>query len=229
MKRPTISVIVPVYNAQRYLAEAIQSILAQGRQPDEIIVVDDGSTDGSAAIAGKFADKIRFFQQENKGAGAARNLGVKMCTGSLLAFLDADDTWTPNKLSLQLKTLDADPDLDFVLGTVHQFVSPELGKEARCSLRSELKTMPAYHVGAMLIKRPSFYNVGFFNEDLQLGEYIDWFNRAKHLELSYCVLDETVLGRRIHTHNQGIYKKAHLKDYIAVLKSSLDRRRIKTA
>jgi glycosyltransferase involved in cell wall biosynthesis len=97
----TITAIIPVHNGERHLAEAIQSVLAQTLPPGEIIVVDDGSTDASAAIAQSFGAPVRVLAQPNLGPAAARNLGLAHATGDLLAFLDADDLWTPNKLARQ--------------------------------------------------------------------------------------------------------------------------------
>jgi hypothetical protein len=112
-----------------------------------------------------------------------------------------------------------------VLGNVEQFVSPELDAENINRLRAELKIMPGYHVGTMLIKRESFQHVGPFKEDLQLAEFIDWFSRAEDMKLHYKVLPEVVMKRRIHTTNQGLYKRQHMKEYTRVLKAALDRRR----
>ncbi len=225
MENATISIIIPVFNAERYLAEAIESVLMQAVKPLEIFVVNDGSTDESEKVAKRFANDVHYILQENKGASAARNRGINLAKGSLLAFLDADDVWTAHKLELQLKVLKNNPELDMVFGTVEQFVSPELDAENRNSLRSELKKMPGYHVGTMLIKRESFQQVGLFREDLQLAEFIDWFNRAEDMKLHYKVLPEVVMKRRIHTTNQGLYKRQHMKDYARVLKATLDRRR----
>ncbi len=90
MTKPLVSVIIPVYNGERYLAEAIDSILMQAVKPLEIIVVDDGSTDESEKVAKKFANDVHYILQENRGAPAARNLGINLAKGSLLAFIDAE-------------------------------------------------------------------------------------------------------------------------------------------
>ena len=103
-----VSVVIPVYNAARFLADAIRSVQAQRHPRIEIIVVDDGSTDGSGEVARSFAG-VRCLRQANGGIAAARNAGVHEARGNLLAFLDADDLWTPGKLALQLDVLRADP------------------------------------------------------------------------------------------------------------------------
>ena len=94
MKEILVSVIIPVYNGERYLAEALDSVLRQSHPADEIIVIDDGSTDGSAKIIESFRASVEYHWQPNGGPGAARNLGVTLAHGAFLAFLDADDLWT---------------------------------------------------------------------------------------------------------------------------------------
>lgn len=220
-----ISVIIPVFNAERHLAAAIESVLSQEICPREIIVIDDGSTDGSVSVAQRYDKKIRLHRQANAGASAARNSGVAMARGSLLAFLDADDLWMPGKLTLQTQALRNDPELDLVLGKVTQFICPTIEGEKHRTLRADLTTMPAYLIGAMLIRREAFIRVGPLNQNLQLGEFIDWFDRAKTMGLRYQILEEVVLRRRIHDNNQGIHKRAHLKDYLSVVKAALDRKR----
>jgi glycosyltransferase involved in cell wall biosynthesis len=225
MPKLSISVIIPVYNTEKYLAQAIKSVLDQTVQPDEIIVVDDGSTDKSVEVARQFLPKVKIITQQNKGAGTARNVGIKEASGAYLAFLDADDLWVENKLEQQLSYLENHPETDMVFGIVAQFVSPELSAEHQSKLKTELEKMPGYVAGAMLIKLETFMKVGLLNEKLELGEFIDWFSRAKDMSLSYHVLDEVVLKRRIHTTNMGIYKKQNLKDYTSILREALARKR----
>jgi glycosyltransferase involved in cell wall biosynthesis len=221
----SISVIIPVYNTEKYLAQAIKSVLEQTVQPDEIIVIDDGSTDKSVEIARQFEPLVRIISQANKGAGSARNVGIQEASGDFLAFLDADDFWTENKLEIQLSYLQNNPETDMVFGIVEQFVSPELPDEHKRKLILELEKMQGFLAGTMLIKKTTFLKAGIFNVQLELGEFIDWFSRAKDMGLSYHVLDAVVLKRRIHTTNMGIYKKQHLKDYTSILRAALARKR----
>src|SRR5690242_4967891 len=100
MHGPTVTCIVPVFNGERYLGEALDSIFAQGHQPLEVLVVDDGSTDGSAAVAKSYGDRVRYFFQPNAGPAAARNLGLEAARGEFIAFLDADDLWHRDKLAI---------------------------------------------------------------------------------------------------------------------------------
>jgi glycosyltransferase involved in cell wall biosynthesis len=99
--RPLISVMIGVYDAERYLAEAIDSVFAQSYRPLELIVVDDGSDDGSGEVARRYGDKLTYARQENAGNGSARNHAVRLASGDLFAFLDADDRFLPGKLARQ--------------------------------------------------------------------------------------------------------------------------------
>ncbi|RLD45745.1 MAG: glycosyltransferase family 2 protein [Bacteroidetes bacterium] len=227
-KKQEISVVIPVYNTEKYLDQAIESVLKQNEKPLEIIVVDDASSDNSINVAEQFGNKITLLKQpNNNGCGASRNRGIEHANGKYLAFIDADDLWTSGKLKNQLAYLENNPDIDMVFGMVEQFISPELSDIDKNKLRDELKKMPGYVAGAMLICKETFLKVGLLNEKLELGEYIDWFSRAKDMGLKFHLSDAVVLKRRIHTSNMGIYKRQHLKDYTAILREALARKRMK--
>lgn len=219
MALPLVSVIIPVYNYERYLAEAIESVLAQTCSHTEIIVVDDGSTDGSAAVAGHYTNSVKYFYQPNAGLAAALNKGISMSSGGFLSFLDADDIWTPKKLEHQMSAMD-DPEIDMVFGQIEQFYSPELNKQ-----QGTVGVMPGYSKGTLLIRRQSFSRAGAFNEQFQLGDFIEWYLRAAELGLKSLMLPEVVMRRRIHAGNMGIRQSRHRTDYLRILKASLDRRR----
>lgn len=224
-----VSVVIGVYNAERYIAEAIDSVLAQDHRPLELIVVDDGSTDGSGDVVRRYPEVVHI-RQENGGNGAARNTGVAAASGEFLAFLDADDRFTPGKLTLQLRALEEDPGLDLVFGHVQEFVSPELDEETRSTIRPPApEPMPWTAPNLMLIRRAAFDRVGPFETSIRVGVTVDWFLRAKEAGLRYRVLPETVLERRLHTENNGIREAASRSQYLAVLKASLDRRRAAAA
>ncbi len=120
----TFSVIIPTYNNASTLARSLDSVLAQTRPAHEIIVVDDGSTDGAREVAAAYGDRVIYHYQANAGVSAARNAGARMATGSWLAFLDADDTFTPDRLALHAEWIERDPDLDFLLGD-QDFLQPD--------------------------------------------------------------------------------------------------------
>jgi glycosyltransferase involved in cell wall biosynthesis len=222
---PAVSVIIPVYNCERYLAEAIRSVLAQTSPPLEVIVVDDASADGSASVAQSFGAPVRYSLQPKAGAGAARNRGAELARGSHFAFLDADDLWVPDKLRLQLDTLAASPELDAVFGYVRQFRSPELGAEVATSTKVPTEPIAGYHAGTMLIRREAFTRVGPFETGWQVGEFVSWYLRASELGLRMRMLPEVVMERRVHDTNTVIRERNAYTQYVRVLKAALDRRR----
>lgn len=107
----TISVVIPVYNSSEYIARTIESVLAQTHKPDEIIVVDDGSTDETKQKVAQYEPKVKYIYQTNAGASAARNTGIKTSSGEWIAFLDGDDEWLPEYLQKQLALLERNPQL----------------------------------------------------------------------------------------------------------------------
>lgn len=219
-----ISVIIPVYNCERYVAAAIESVLAQEHKNIEIILVDDESTDGTAKVLHSFP-AVKYLHQSRKGASAARNNGVRCCHGDFIAFLDADDVWVKDKLGIQKQCFAADPGLDMVFGHVEQFFSPELEDSLKDKIKLTAARMPGYLPGTLLIKKTSFLKAGFYNEELRLGEVVDWYLRALDAGLKSIVVPDTVMRRRIHDDNSGIRERENRRDYLRLLKASLDRRR----
>jgi glycosyltransferase involved in cell wall biosynthesis len=222
---PLVSVIIPVYNGDRYLKESIESVLAQDYQPLEIIIIDDGSTDNSANIAKSFGEKITYYYQENTGHGGAINYGVELAKGDYLAFLDADDLWEKNKLNPQMKVMLNEPEIDIVSGMVQQFFSPELEQESRAKIYCEPELMKGYVIGTMMIKKNIFRQIGKLNENYKFGSFIDWFINASDSKLNIKFLPELVLKRRLHKTNSTIVSPQNRSDYTKIIKKVLDRRR----
>ncbi len=229
MPGSSISVIVPLFNAGRYVAAAIQSILGQSILPTAIIVVDDGSTDDSAAIAHGFAPRVHCLRQANLGPAAARNLGVSHAIGDFLAFLDADDLWMPDKLARQMQVLTEDPACEAVLGRVENFISPELDEGQHQILAQSAAQTGSFHIGALLIRRASFLRVGWFDTRWRQGEFIDWWARAARLNLSYTILPELVLRRRLHNNNLTRREAQGRLDYLRLLREQIVQRRQATS
>ena len=223
-----ISAIIPVYNGEKYLEEAIQSVSLQNYRPVEIIVVDDGSTDGSSAIAKKIKE-VQYHFQPFSGLPTALNAGIKLARGDFFAFLDADDIWMRNKLSAQMTTLRKDPDLDMVLGHVQEFLSPELSGDQANKLHVKPGKNPGYFKGALLIRKASFFRVGLFDTRWVVGDFIDWYKRALEKNLKSLMLPEAVFMRRVHLDNMMLRERDAQKDYARILKEALDRQRLKSA
>ncbi len=224
MPEPSISVVIPAFNAARYLAEAVESVLAQSLPVAEVVIVDDGSTDGTASLAGSFGPPVRCVQRENGGIGAARNTGVALCTGEWLAFLDADDLWAPGRLEAQFAA-SVQSGAAIVFGQVRQFISPDLDLAERARVAVDERVQPGLFASGMLIRRGTFLRVGPFSETARVGEFIDWYGRALDLGLSMHVSPELVLERRIHANNTGRGASEARIDYAIVLRQRLARLR----
>ena len=143
---PSVTVIMPVYNAQDYVAEAIQSILSQSHSDWELLVVNDGSTDDSERVIRSFDDpRIHYFKQENRGVSVARNVGLKHMRGNYFCFLDADDVLTPESLAARCTILDSQPDVCFVDGSVEV-----MDRELKTVIRLKEHTFIGNPINALL-------------------------------------------------------------------------------
>jgi glycosyltransferase involved in cell wall biosynthesis len=222
-----VSVVIPVYNYDRYLAEAMESVLGQTHKNLEVIVVDDGSTDQSGAVARSFASRgVVYCHQVHAGIGPARNKGVELARREFLAFLDADDRWPLEKIERQLRAFENDPTLEMVFGQALQLQNgPAWETGVKDKNLTVAGMVPGLVPGTMLIKRDAFERVGKFQGDWKVGEFIDWYARAVELDVRSLVMPELFLWRRIHDSNQGIRERQSVTDYARVLKAKLDRRR----
>lgn len=176
-----ISVVIPNYNYEKYVGEAIRSVLDQTWSNREIVVVDDGSTDDSVQVIQGFGDKVRLIQQENQHLSAARNTGIRAAKGNWVAFLDSDDLWHPRKLELQVAALRKHPDWAFVGGDVldagdYPDFSLESVQDEEASLRDFLAYTPMSGSVA-LVKRACFDKVGIFDPELRSSEDLDMWLR----------------------------------------------------
>jgi glycosyltransferase involved in cell wall biosynthesis len=225
MPAATISVIIPAFNAEMYIAEAIDSVVRQDVHPAEIIVVDDGSTDGTAELVRRWPD-IRLVRQENAGVAAALNHGIRLAQGEMLAFLSADDVWEPHKLRLQIE--EARHPAHLVFGHMQHFISPEIAAEAAQALVCPPDPMPAFSAGTLLTRRGSFTTVGPFSEAFAVGEFMEWYGRAVDLGLRVIMLDQIVSRRRVHAHNHSTTALRE-NSYAPVLRAIIARRRAAAA
>jgi glycosyltransferase involved in cell wall biosynthesis len=221
-----ISVIIPAFNAERYLAAAIDSVFDQTLQPDELIVVNDGSTDRTAAVLIGYGDRINVIAQPNGGIAVANNRGVAAASGSFLCFLDADDLWVANKLEKQMEWMTKHPETEAVFGHVRQFVSEDLNENDRSRFLWPSDPQAGVMKITMLIRRSAFDRVGTFDESLRNADFVDWYARALDQGLCTHMLPEVVALRRQHNTNLGVVARdVQRRDNVAVLKRALDRRR----
>jgi glycosyltransferase involved in cell wall biosynthesis len=221
---PPIAVVIPAYTGAIYLRETIASVLAQTVPVQEVLVVDDGSADQSANLA-EGLPKTRIVRQANTGVGGAFNFGVAETTAPLLAFLDHDDLWTPDRIERQLPFLLGSGDADLVLGHIQNFHSPDLLESERQRIHCPPQPLAGYVMGTMLIRRETFLRVGPLKTDWKIGCHIEWLVRAQDLGLKVHMLPEVILKRRLHRDNLSRREMASRPDFARVLKLILDRRR----
>ncbi len=187
---PLFSVIIPVYNRERFIARAIESVLAQTFRDFELIVVDDGSTDKSAAIAARYP--LRLIQQPNKGVSAARNAGIKAAKGSIIALLDSDDEWKPKKLEAHYRFFREHPDYK-----IHQTDEiwikdgKFLNKKKIHQKKEGFIFYDSLHLclispSAVAIKRELFDEVGLFDESFEVCEdYELWLRITRRYPVGF--------------------------------------------
>ena len=207
-RTPLISVIIPVYNGDRYIVQAVESALSQTFTNLEIIVVDDGSTDRTQQVLQSYFDRIRYIYQENQGVAAARNMACQLAQGEFLAFLDADDYFLPSKLEKQLACFDHDPALDMV--QTGWLMVDETGKDIsemklwQQAPKLDLESFIIFKCvrpSAMMLRRKWWEKLGGFNDNFPLAEDLDF---ALRLALKGCKavwLEEILTCYRQHNSN----------------------------
>ena len=200
MTDPLVTVVMATKNASRFLREALDSIMAQTYTSHEVVVVDAGSTDGTGEIARSYAN-VRTIQQVGEGFAGAWNEGIDVATGDLIAFLDSDDRWTPNKLRVQVDCLAGQPDAVGVVAHVKFFMAP--GQATPYGFNPELLDgdYVAHMPGALLARKELFGIVGRFEATWKVASDIDWFARLKDSGRRTVVIPEVLIHKRIHDSN----------------------------
>lgn len=217
---PLVSVVIPTYNAEPFLGEALESVLSQGPMPLEVIVLDDGSTDRTPEVVAAFANNaIKYARQENRGAAAALNAGVRLARGELVSFLNADDVWTPGRLALQLALSAEHPEAEIILGHQRRMWQPA-GQEEWKFTDPEL----ALSLQSCLFRRGVLDRVGSFDEGLRYCFDWDWFFRARELGVPFFTHPEVTNHYRRHAGNLSDEAAAN-SEVAMVFKRSLERRR----
>ena len=223
-----VTVLMAIHNRAQYVEAAVRSVLADTSAALDVVLVDDGSTDGSdaiaAALAESFEDCVVLVRQENRGCPAAWNRGLARARGDLVSFCDSDDLWTPGRTGALVDALDADPTVDVVFGLVTEFVSPEL-VEAQVPTRAPHDVSRGPVSGAMLARRSVFDRVGPFDASLRQGFWFDWYARLVDAGLRTADVDAVVLRRRLHEQNMSVVQSDLLGEYARALHASIVRRR----
>lgn len=218
-----VSVIIPVYNGEKYLAEAIGNVKKQNYQPLEIIVIDDGSTDKTAEVAAEYKDSIRYVYQKNSGPAAARNCGIRMAKGDAIAFLDVDDLWSDEALKIQASYLQNNPSVEIVQGLIQNLKMSYLANDDQTIFEKNYLPYNYINLGSALYRKSVFDNIGLFDETLNFGEDVDWFIRAWENSVSKAVLEQVTLFYRKHQDNMTAGKNLVQLGFVKIFKKHLDR------
>jgi glycosyltransferase involved in cell wall biosynthesis len=221
VKGPLVSIVVPVYNAEAFLRETLDSVFALDYQPFEVIVVDDGSTDGSAAIAESYAG-VRCIRQENRGPSEARNEGILIARGEFVAFVDSDDVVLPDKLSVQVGYLLDHPDVTATLGRQEWMTPPP--DAVPDLVWGDLDGIPPL---SLVIRTAALLEVGCFDPALRGPEDTDLLMRLRERGRQFVVLPEVVMRRRYHGGNLVAGNRAAARSF-ELLKAKLERDRART-
>ena len=205
----SVSVVIPAYNSARFISEAIESVLKQTVLADEIIVIDDGSTDETALIAESFGPPVRVFRRPNSKQAASRNFGVREATSEWIAFLDADDVWEPNKLKLQLEELSKNPAADVCYTGRVEFEDnggkPRFGKVISVAkpenIRKALFRNTNFLPSSVIVRRSLYLSVGGFDPHFVVVQDWDLWLRLLHAGATFVACPEPLVHYRLHAHS----------------------------
>ncbi len=223
MNHPAIAVIIPVYNGEKYIREAVASVQAQSLKNLHILIADDGSTDTTRAIVAEMAladSRIKVLALEHKGVSAALNAALKATTADYISFLDADDLWQSEKLQKQLQALTVGK-ARICFCMMQEFETTTPGEVKSHGARTV--PLKGYSKIAFLGARQVFQDYGLFEEGLAIGDFVEWFSRVLRAEEPVMMLEEVLAYRRVHGENttRNLPKNAFLK----LLKTHLDENR----
>jgi len=202
-----VTALIPTYNCERYICDAIDSVLAQTYPLHEVIVVDDGSTDQTQSVLARYGSRIKYIRQTNAGPPAARNTGIAQATGDFIALLDSDDMWMPEKLERQMDYLEKHPACGLIYTDMKTFDETGIIEESVKVSRN--LTLPSGHIfpqvfaetlfqtSAVVVRKSCVDTVGPFDTSLRMGDDYEFFMRiARHYELGY--VDEPLVLYRQH-------------------------------
>ena len=228
MNQPLVSVIIPVKDGERFLAQAVNSVLGQDYEPLEIIIVDGQSVDKTAEIAKSF-EAVRYISQVDRGIADAWNVGIDAASGEFVAFLSHDDLWTPDKLSVQVNYMHSHPEFQYTITMVRFFLEP--GYDIPPGFRKEL--LEGYHVGrimeTLVAHKAVFDGIGGFNPDLSSAEDVDWFARANDKNIPMAIIPAVLLHKRVHDTNLSMNIPTNNRDLLKALQKSIVRKREREA
>lgn len=206
------------WNAESFIAEALDSALAQTRLPDEMVVNDDGSTDSTVEVVQSYGDRVTLLTGEHEGQSNGKNRALDQASGGFIAFLDADDLWLPHHLEHLLAAFDDDPSLDAAFGATDEFVDADgASDDARVPRLGAVGPL----LSGSLLRRSLFDRVGTFSPEVALGDWIDWWSRATSAGARVVHLPEVLTRRRLHQHNTTLEQVGERHEYLRVMRDRL--------
>jgi len=214
---PVISVVIPTYNRSALVVEAVESALHQSIPPNEIIVVDDGSTDDTERVLARY-DRVRYVRQANAGQSSARNHGIRIARGEFVAFLDSDDLWPEDRLERQLAALSLHPELDLIFGLEAKFTDQKQfdhceirDREVLACLRSADYLVPApfdlllledfVPTSSVLFRRHCAAKAGPMDRTVEPAEDYDFWLRLALQGCRFGFVNAVLSRRRVHAGN----------------------------
>lgn len=218
------SVAIAVRDVARYLEEALDSVLGQVGPDDEVIVVDDGSTDATPDLLAGYGDAITTVRQDALGLSIARNLSLDLATGAFITFIDGDDRWAPGSLDRLLAALDAHPEADAAIGRTDEFLDPALADAASAGLREPEQDVRGFFLGAMVLRREVTDAVRFDPEQ-PMAITTDWLARAREHGLVLHEIPEVTLERRLRADSMTTDSAAYQGALLRSLRANLTRSR----
>jgi len=222
MEDPLVSVVIAAFNGEKYISEAIGSALKQNYEPMEIIVVDDGSTDATNDIVKRFHDVI-LITQTNQGNAVARNRGIQESRGKYIAFLDQDDYWVPEKISLQVQCLKPHVSAALCLCLQRSILEDKSNLPSWVNKLAHNQT--AYVPSAWLVDRKAFEVVGLFDPKFPHGSDSDWLFRAKDRGIQTFTVPRTLLCKRLHTENLSYHGLDMKSEMLKLVRDSVHRKK----
>lgn len=217
---PFISVIIPAYQAEKYIAQAVDSVRGQNWQGDmEIIVIDDGSADNTAAAAEALG--VRVIRKAQGGAASARNEGLRIAAGELILLLDADDIFTPGAIDAMYAAM-TEKNADGIFAMAEDFISPELTDQQKAELKPRPNAYSGVLPGCSLIRRSVFDTIGLFDDTMKSGETVAWLLKLRDAKIHTAQIPNVTLKRRLHLTNTGrTQQKQEMANYAALLRQRM--------
>jgi glycosyltransferase involved in cell wall biosynthesis len=210
------------WNAESFIAEALDSALAQTRSLDEMVVNDDGSTDRTVEVVQRYGDRITLLASEHEGQSTGKNRALDRATGDFIAFLDADDVWLPHHLEHLLAAFDGDPSLDAAFGATDEFID---ARGASDDVRVPRLGAVGPLLSGSLLRRSLVDRVGTFRPEVALGDWVDWWSRATSADARVVHLPEVLTRRRLHQHNTTMAQVGEHHEYLRVMRDRLAAKR----